>query len=660
MKQVTIDTDTSNQGIEQRAAEQHVADIMGPAWGDSVQDVETARTMRARQNKPMPNTRKRRKRPAEVDDISIINQQLAAQMDKPPVVTKPSPDIDTNTDRGDLLSSDMTGQTDLEILRVGEDNDRQSDIQGSEDAGGIVSKQLAQPLAKQAHARRVIHVLQYVGGVVVLVSIGLAIFIPTIRASVMNRLGFRASITAIAVDATTLQPLKNVTLSVENSTLATKTASDGRAKLTDVRLGDQTVVLHRLGFADIKRQITFGFRAVDLGEVAMTATGTQVSYIFTDYVSGKPLQGVLVESGESSTKSNKDGKAVLTLAGTPDKISTKLQGYRAEKLVMPSELGAVTKIALVSDIHTVFVSKESGKYDVYKMYLDGKDREVLLAGTGLETARMAVLPSPKGDVVAVASTREDTRNADKYLLTQLTLVDTASGAATTIESAEQITFVGWHGDTIVYQQTVAGTSAGNQNRQKVVAYDTKSDRRFQLVSANQLVGIQLIGNTLYAALSHTDTTLKSSFQKVDLDGTNKKTMYTGTIWALARTGYKTMKLQTPEKWYDYSLGDSDVVESKTSTIPTSLRYYDSSDGRSSLRLDARSGSGALMLWSPDQQAEKTLATMSGLSGSPYWLGSNTVVFWVTNGSSSSQYVVDAGSGMSKKITDTTILTSGTP
>jgi hypothetical protein len=48
---------------------------------------------------------------------------------------------------------------------------------------------------------------------------------------------------------------------------------------------------------------------------------------------------------------------------------------------------------LVPDRKTVFVAKDSGKYDLYKSYVDGKNREVLLKGTGSENSNIALAMS---------------------------------------------------------------------------------------------------------------------------------------------------------------------------------------------------------------------------------------------------------------------------
>ena len=487
---------------------------------------------------------------------------------------------------------------------------------------------------------------------VLAILLALVTFVGSIRAMVLNTVGVHSSVMVQVYDGATNLPLENAVLQVGGKT--TKTNASGQAKLGDLRLGKQTVQVYKLAFAKTTRQVNLGVRVLNLGNVTLKPVGAQLTFMLTDYLSGKPIAGASLTSGEATAKSDANGKAIITMQPDSVKGSTitvSKNGYRTDEVAPPADLTAVTTHQLVPAAHAIFVSKASGKYDVYKMYLDGQDRSVLLPGTGLESANTVALPSPSGDKVAVASTRDDRRDSNGYLQTALNIVDVATGDITNVEYADQIHIVGWDGETLVYQQTVPGASAANPNRQKIIAYDTSSGKRFQLGNANYFVGSQLIGSTLYYATSATDPSNASAFVRINTDGSGKKVLYTGQIWSLLRTGYDTMKLQTQNSWYDYTVGATSAVVSTPSTDYTSRVYVDSPDGKTSVWVDIRDSNGVLIARNLSTSKETELVTQKSMQAPLYWLNATTVVYRVMGASEVADYAASIDGGKPQKIAD---------
>ncbi|MFZ2513077.1 MAG: hypothetical protein WAW63_01315 [Candidatus Saccharimonadales bacterium] len=482
----------------------------------------------------------------------------------------------------------------------------------------------------------------------------LVFFVAPLRALVLNTVGVRSSVLVRTVDKSTNLPLQNVVVKVDG--LSGKTNNNGELRLTGIRLGKHDVMIGKTAFATVeKKQVQFGMRIIDLGEVALKPTGLQITYNFTDYLSGKAIAGVELSSGEATAKSDKKGKAILTtLASSSEKVTVKKDGYRTEVFEGVNEEQVSIAQKLVPSARAIFISKESGKYDVYKVYLDGRNREVLLAGTGLETQAMTALPKPGSEKVAVVSSRDDKRNKDGFLLTGLNVVDTESGDTVNIDYAEQITLLGWRGDTLLYSQTVAGVSAANPNRQKIIAYDFSANKRFQLANANYFAGIQLAGKTVYYTVSSTDPSAQSTFVRVGIDGTAKKTLYTGNLWSLLRTDYTKMKLQTPDKWYEYTVGASAAVESTPVADYGSRFYEDDPTGASAAWVDVRDNKGVLLLRSTRDGTDKTLVTQKNMQVPSYWLNSSTVVYRVSGPTEVADYAISIDGGVAKKISEVSL------
>lgn len=491
--------------------------------------------------------------------------------------------------------------------------------------------------------------------IVAAIVVAVLLFVAPVRAAVLNAFGVRSSLLVHVFDGASNLPLQNAVVEVDGKTA--KTNADGEVKITGIHLGVQDVAIRKLAFATVNEKVKFGVRIIELNDITLKPVGTQLTYVFTDYLSGKPVQGVAVKSGESTAQSDKNGKAVITLEpnDTQDAtITASKDGYRTDELKAPADPSAATQYKLVPGAHAIFVSKQSGKYDVYKMYVDGKDKSVLLAGTGLETQPPVVLPSPDGKKVAVTSTRDDKRNKDGYLLTTLNIVDVTSGEPTTLEHAEQVTLIGWQGNTLVYSQTVAGASAANPNRQKIIAYDLAANKRFQLANANYFVGQQLIGNTLYYAVSSTDPNAKTTFGYVDIDGSGQKRLYSGQVWTLVRTEYNVMKLQTPDKWYQYTVGASAVVSTTPPGEDASRFYVDNPDAKKSVRVEARDANGILQVRDLSTGTEREVTKQKNMQAPLYWLNDSSVVYRVAGADEVADYAVNIQGGQAKKIADVSL------
>ena len=402
--------------------------------------------------------------------------------------------------------------------------------------------------------------------------------------------------------------------------------------------------------------MTIGPGTTKLPAVSLKAVGTQFTFIFTDYLSDKPVAGAEVTSGQASAQSDKSGKAILTIqpSDKPTFAATvSAPGYRSEKLAVSTTEKAPQNLTLVPAGKEVFISRRSGNYDLYKADLDGKNREVLLPGTGNETPSLALRISPDGSEAALVSTRDNQRDSDGYLLSTLTLVDVGTGATVTLEHAESVQLLGWSDTRLVYQETVAGASAANPNRQRLVSYDYRTGKRLQLASANYFNGALLAGSKVYYAVSNTDPSASPSFSAIGVDATGKQTIVSKEVWTVVRTDYSTIALQTPAGWLQYTIGSSGT---KAGTAPgsySSREYLAGPDGNTSLWTDVRDGKGVLLAHDNASGKDTVVASQAGLSSPLRWINGNTVVYRVATAQESADYAVSLLGGQPKKITDVT-------
>lgn len=645
-KKATPPPETLPNSADQEA-ERHVIEVMGPVWSKpSDVPIETVPPI----EQSLPDTT-----PPTPEMPPVAEPPAPAEI-QPQVAVDPVPD--ESADDSVLKAAFETPKIEEEIAEtavseaVAEKATSTADkTEGDAPTSPVVMKESPIERFKEAFYRWWDNkVARYVTLGVLAVIIGVVVGVPAVRTGAMNLLGFRASVSVYAVDATTLQPLKGVTLSAGDGSV--KTGENGKAKLTGVKLGTQTVKVHKAGFADVKQQITFGFRAVDLGEIDMKATGLQLGFVLTDYISGKPITDVMLESGESSTKSDKTGKAVITLApdNTSDTISVHKSGYRTEQLKAAGEQGSVQDVKLILAAKEVYVAKENGIYNLREVDLDGQNDTMLLEGTGHENTSFDVSVDPASQYAAFVSTRDAIKDTDGYLLSALTLVNIGNSESKTIEHAENLTIVGWSGTTLVYKQVIAGTSAANANREKLMSYDYATAKRYQIASANQFLGTELYGGKLYYAVSSTDPSAKSGLMSATLTGSDKKLIKEADLWAMYRPNYKTIRLQTSSAWYDYVFGGS--VTDTTETASTSRMYLDSEDAKYSVWVADGSANGQLALYNiatgKDQDTTKTKGQYKPLR----WLNNRVFVYREATKTGGTDYVYSLDGGEAIKIADT--------
>jgi hypothetical protein len=486
---------------------------------------------------------------------------------------------------------------------------------------------------------------------IILAAIAAAAVIPTSRYFVLNFAGVRSTSSVRVIDTTTRLPLKNVTVSVGSQKALTD--SNGVATVKDIRLGKQTVTIKRIAFAPIKQQVTIGWGSNPLGEFLLKATGVQYRITAKDYVSGKPIVGAEATSGEAVARSDDDGIITLTLeeVGTPTiDVSISAAEYRTEPMTITADTEAVNDSILVPSARTVFVSHQSGRYDVVSMYLDGKDRKIELQGTGRENKNIGLVSNTSGSQAAVVSTRDDLRDDDGFLLSTLTVLDLEKGTKQTVSHAEHIQLVDWTTNNLVFVEASAGASAANANRYRIVSYDFNANKRTQLASANQFNNITSIHGTIYYAVSSTDPHATAAFFRIKPDGTNRQTVFSQEAWTVLRTGYESLLLQSPDSWYSYT-ADGSPQKSIPPTSYQSRRYVDGSNNKS-LWIDVRAGQSVLHAYDPQTKKDQEVLGKPGLSYPVRWLNAHTVIYRIATDHEVADYAVSASGGTTRKITDT--------
>jgi thioredoxin reductase len=471
----------------------------------------------------------------------------------------------------------------------------------------------------------------------------------------LNELRVKASSSVLVTDELTRQPLKNVTVRIGSASVST--GSDGMGRLSGLRLGPAVLTISRPGFADYHRNVTIGWGGNPFGTVGLQATGVQYTVRIQDFLTGKGIEGAEVDSGDAAALSDANGKAVLIMSGSATgdlPVTVRSDGYRGETATVVALTKQPVPISMITSRKAVYVSKQGVTYDVVSSDIDGQNKKVLLAGSGLEGANISLAVSPDGSRAALVSTRDDQKDADGYLLNTLTIISVATGDTVTIAHAEQIRLIDWAGTRLVFEQVTTDQS-GQNSKYSVIAYDYAANSRVQLVAANTLkTALTAQGNLYYSLVaSDTDTSVKPGLYAVGLDGNGKRSVLSKEPWSVYRTDYNSLSVQTADGWYVVDLAKGTSVVGSIPTTYASRQYVDSpANNAQSLWVEVRGEQGTLLRYDRKTGKDTVATATPGLVMPVRWLTDDTAIYRLTTNTETADYAVSTlGGGTPHKIAD---------
>jgi hypothetical protein len=203
---------------------------------------------------------------------------------------------------------------------------------------------------------------------------------------------------------------------------------------------------------------------------------------------------------------------------------------------------------------------------------------------------------------------------------------------------------------------VAGPSAGNSGRERVMSYDYKQNKQIELASANYFNDVEVInGHVYYAPSSSGDPSGSAQLYQINPDGSSKTTLLDKETWVLYRSAYNIIQISAANNaWYQQDLATGKVTAmSGSPASPTNQIYINSPDGNSSVWLDKRDGQGVLILHDNKTGIDKTLLSKSGLNYPLSWLSDKHLLVRVSDNQETADYVLNIDGGAPKKVSDVT-------
>jgi hypothetical protein len=489
--------------------------------------------------------------------------------------------------------------------------------------------------------------------VIFIVIVGLG-SVPTTRYDILNAAGVRCSLSLSTVDGDTQLVLPGSTASVGSVQGATNHA--GFASLYNLKLGPQTLVISRPGFATVRQHLVLGWGGNPLGSTVMKDVGEQYTIDVHDYVTGAAIGNASANNSGSQTLANKRGEITMTISGNADEqpipITITAPGYATKSINLSGTSNKPVAVSLAPSQPEVYVADQDGSYDLYSSYVDGTNKQVLLAGTSTETSSISLAVSPDGSEAALVSTRDANYDSSGTLLQAITLVAVPGGSIQTLDHAEQIRLIGWVGSTIIYEEQ---TAAGLSPSYSIESYNYATSSRDQLATSDQFTYVTLAAGVVYYAIPASASTTNDGFYAVQSNGSGKQTILSQDVWSVLRSSYANFSVDTANGWYSYVTGGTTatMLPNAPSNV-TSTQYLDLPDGKSS----ASVVNGQLQIYTIATGKTQTITAATNATYPLRWVTDTELIYRTTDGGINSDYIVDVDGGTPKLIVTDLIDTTG--
>jgi hypothetical protein len=482
----------------------------------------------------------------------------------------------------------------------------------------------------------------------------LLIFLPFTRYGILNLAGVRVESSLTVVDSNTGLPLKNIPVTLQDKLL--RSDDEGKVVFSGLKLGRSKLVIDKIGYAKYEKNLTLGWGSNPYGPQPLIATGTQFSFVLSDWLSEKVIIEAKAASGEDFAQADDEGKIILTVGELEDntKVVLSADGYRDEEINLSDVKTENYQVKMVPAKKHVFVSNRNGQYDLYKIFVDGSGEEILLSASGKEREVPYVVPHQTLNKVAYLSSREGEINKDGYILDGLFIVDVESGELKKIARSEQLQIIGWSSDKLIYVAVVEGVSAGNSQRSRVFSYDVNDGEKIELAASNYFNDVKLMNNDVvyYAVSSYAVPQSVAKLYTVKPDGSERVKLIDTQVWSIIRSDYETVYFNAIDlQWFEQKIGQG---ASKLDQPPVNYqsRYYELSPNKEqAVWVDVRDGKGVLLKYDIPTKKDEIIYSKAGLSVPVYWLTDNYVVFRVTTSEETSDYVLNLEGGDPRKISD---------
>lgn len=586
-------------------------------------------------------------------------------------------------DDDNLVINDSTTERAKEASAVETDEEKSDEPDNAElkqamddaEAPVVEEKPKPQKLGRKLSRKKIALI---VSGVVVLV-VGILFAVPATRYAMLGAF-IKRNVTVTLLDSKTSKPVSSVAVAMAGQSATTD--AKGVATLTSVPVGSKKLTTHKKYYKDLSVDEMVGVTGnTPSFSLNIEATGRQVPVKVINKISQQPVEGADLTADGTSSKTGKNGEAVIVLPADKSDIdaTVSLGGYNNAlvKITITEQKDDKNTFAVVPSGKLYFLSKRSGAIDVMKSDLDGANAQTVVKGTGKEDdGGTVLLASRDWKYLALLAKRDSDRP-------KLYLVDTATSKLSTIDEGDvAFTAVGWYNNYFVFNVSRDKLQAYQSKQYALKSYDAKTGQLNTLdetVAAGSsatvyayevLSNVYILNNELvyvkdwqFGSSTSGDTSPNGKYMTLNSvrpDGSEKKVLKsffedndTG-INSVVEAKPQSLSFYLIEKgkqmFWEYEDGKmSQTTDYKAEDFfkpyPT---YLVSPSGNATFWYESRDGKHTLLVGDGNGNNGKEIATLSDFV--PYgWYGDDYLL--VSKGGSELYIISRSNSGTPLKVTD---------
>lgn len=303
--------------------------------------------------------------------------------------------------------------------------------------------------------------------------IGLLFAVPFTRYAMLGVV-LKKDVVVTVTDVLSDKPVTEAAVTLAGQTATTN--AEGKATFNGVPVGGHRIQVSKAYYNEGTLDFTVRVFANEAqASVEILATGRQVPVVVVNKISGRAVSEVLITAGESSTKTDADGEAILVLPADQQtvKATVKASGYNdAEvEVTVTEDSNDKNKFGVVPSGKVYFLSKRTGKIDVMKSDLDGSNPEVVLAGTGNEVDDDTTLLASRDWKYLALKAKRDSDKAKVYL------INTSNNQTSVIDEGDaSFDFVGWSNEYFVYKVNRESVKVWEDYREVIKSYNAATGK----------------------------------------------------------------------------------------------------------------------------------------------------------------------------------------
>jgi hypothetical protein len=513
-----------------------------------------------------------------------------------------------------------------------------------------------------------------------LASLLAAWFIQPSRLWMVNIIGQRTSLhVAITVPAEGKQPaakLKSATVLVSDKQYQTN--QDGQVEISDQPYGVAEVVARKNGYeeATIRRMLdfdpffhAFGGKEADEDarniQLSVRSVGLPLIFKVVDWLSGLPIAGGEYQLDDLTVKADEEGVVAFKAPPSENNKATIRSSHGGLYIDKTFELSfndaEIPTITFVPAGKHYFTSRRDGALSVYRSNLDGSDVQLIIPGTGQETAYTPFVVSPDGKYGLLASTRDGAKDQQNNLLQRLYLVDLDKKQLKKIDEAHYFAFADWTGSRLVYQKQQTANVNDSNKTVSLRAVDVTTSVIQDIAEAADFGRVTVAFNQVaYAHIIQTDADTNAyttSFKRFDMQNSTNKDLGDDITNTIVQPNYDTVvfQLRANQRWQEYNFNTGQLKDTSQPTAAATqvVLGSPSPDDKKRILVDRIDGQFTIIIKTTADGAQKQLYGTGGLGGPIRWIQNEVLVFRVSNEQETADYAISAKGGEPKKIADVT-------